>query len=47
MMRPGTLVPRPGRVTVTFGRPVLPEGLTYEEIAKKVQEEVVKMQEAK
>jgi long-chain acyl-CoA synthetase len=45
MMRPGRLVPRPGRVTVTFGRPVHPEGLTYEKIVEQLQAEVVKMLE--
>jgi long-chain acyl-CoA synthetase len=41
MMRPGRLFPRPGKVTVTFGKPLSPEGLTYEQIVQRLHAEVV------
>jgi long-chain acyl-CoA synthetase len=45
MMRPGQLFPRPGKVTVTFGKPLSPGDMTYEEITKKLYEDVVGMLE--
>jgi long-chain acyl-CoA synthetase len=41
MMRPGKLFPRPGKVTITFGKPLQPGDLSYEEITKKLYGEVV------
>ena len=43
MMRPGQLYPRPGKVTVTFGKPIQPGTMAYEEITKKLYGEVVGM----
>ena len=45
MMRPGVLIPRPAKVSVTFGRPVRPDGLTYEQIVKGLHEEVARLRE--
>ena len=45
MMRPGRLFPRPAKVSVVFGKPVRPDGLTYDEIAKKLHDEVVQLQQ--
>jgi len=41
MMRPGQLYPRPARTTVTFGKPLQPGTMAYEEITKKLYGEVV------
>ena len=41
MMRPGQLFPRPGKVSVTFGKPVYPGEMGYEELTKKLYGEVV------
>ncbi len=43
MLAPGMKFPRPAKITVTFGRPISPEGLDYEGIVKKLYEEVVKL----
>jgi hypothetical protein len=43
MMRPGQLYPRPGRVTITFGKAFQPGTMAYEEITKKLYGEVVKL----
>ena len=43
MMRSGQLFPRPGKVTVTFGKPIYPGDMTYEEITKKLYREVAGM----
>jgi long-chain acyl-CoA synthetase len=40
MMRPGQLLPRPGKVSVTFGKPVVPGMMSYGEIIKRLHEEV-------
>ncbi len=40
MMRPGKLFPRPAKVSVTFGKPIQPGDLGYEEIVKKLYDEV-------
>lgn len=40
MMRPGRLFPRPGKVSVTFGKPLHPGDMTYEELTKKLYGEV-------
>jgi long-chain acyl-CoA synthetase len=45
MMRTGQLFPRPGKVRITFGRPLSPGDMTYEEITKKLYEEVVRLLE--
>jgi long-chain acyl-CoA synthetase len=39
----GKKVPRPARVTVTFGKPVYPDGREYDEIVAKLYDEVVKL----
>lgn len=36
--------PRPAKITVTIGKPFLPDNLDYEGIAKKLQQEVAKLQ---
>ena len=36
MMRPGQLYPRPAKVSVTFGTPIVPGGQAYEEITKRL-----------
>jgi long-chain acyl-CoA synthetase len=41
MMRPGQLFPRPGKVSVTFGKPLYPGEMGYEELTKKLYGEVV------
>ncbi len=41
MMRPGQLFPRPGKICVTFGKPIHPGDLTYEEITKRLYGDVV------
>jgi long-chain acyl-CoA synthetase len=41
MMRAGQLFPRRARTSVTFGKPIVPGDLGYDEIAKKLYEEVV------
>ena len=43
MMPSGRLFPKPGRVSVSFGRPVLPAGKDYDGIVKELYGEVVKM----
>jgi long-chain acyl-CoA synthetase len=45
MMPAGRILPRPAKVDVTFGKPVYPEGMDYDEIVKKLYEEVVKLLE--
>ncbi len=45
MMPTGKLLPKPGRVSVTIGKPLYPEGLDYDEIAKQLREAVVKLME--
>jgi long-chain acyl-CoA synthetase len=40
MMKAGKLLPRPAKVSVAFGRPVHPAGLSYEEITRKLFGEV-------
>ena len=45
MMRPGQLYPRPGKVTVTFGKPIQPGTMTYEELTKELYGEVVALLE--
>lgn len=47
MMRPGRLFPRPAKVSVTFGKPLLPGEMGYEEIAKELYKEVAGMLEKK
>ncbi|MDA8100512.1 MAG: AMP-binding protein [Nitrospiraceae bacterium] len=47
MMRPGQLYPRPAKVTVTFGKPIYPGTMSYEEITKKLYGDVVGMLEKK
>lgn len=44
MMPSGKLFPRPGRVRVSFGRPVSPAGKEYDEVVKELYQEVVEMQ---
>jgi 1-acyl-sn-glycerol-3-phosphate acyltransferase len=41
MMRPGQLFPRPGKVSVTFGKPLKPGDMSYEELTKRLYGEVV------
>lgn len=43
MMRPGQLFPRPGKVSVTFGKPLYPGEMSYEELTKKLYGEVAGM----
>ncbi len=43
MMRAGKLIPRPGRVTVAFGKPVLPGEKEYDEIVQELYGKVVEM----
>jgi len=40
MMRSGQLFPRPGKVIISFGKPLDPGNMTYEEITKKLYGEV-------
>jgi long-chain acyl-CoA synthetase len=41
MMRSGQLFPRPGKVMITFGKPLYPGDMSYEELTKKLYGEVV------
>jgi len=43
MLPPGRRFPRPARVRITFGKPILPVGKEYDEIVKELYEAVVKM----
>lgn len=43
MMPTGRNFPRPGKVHVVFGKPVYPGDMNYDEIVKKLYEEVVKL----
>jgi len=45
MLRVGGKFPKPAKVSVTFGKPVYPEGMDYDEIVKKLYDEVVKLLE--
>ena len=45
MMPAGRTLPRPAKVSVTFGKPVYPEGMDYDEIVKELYQEVVKLLE--
>jgi long-chain acyl-CoA synthetase len=45
MMRPGQLFPRPSKVSVTFGTPLQPGDMAYEEITKELYKKVVEMLE--
>jgi long-chain acyl-CoA synthetase len=45
MMRPGQLYPRPSKVSVTFGKPLQPGDMAYEEITRELYEKVVEMLE--
>ena len=45
MMPTGTLLPKPGKVSVIIGKPLYPGGMDYDEIAKRLREEVVKLME--
>ena len=45
MMRPGQLYPRRAKTTVTFGKPFSPEGMTYDEIVKRLYGDVVDLLE--
>jgi long-chain acyl-CoA synthetase len=45
MMRPGKLFPRPAKVGVSFGKPVYPGDMAYEDITRTVHEEVRKLLE--
>jgi long-chain acyl-CoA synthetase len=45
MLPTGGKLPKPAKVSVSFGRPIYPEGRDYDEIVKKLYEEVVKLQE--
>ncbi len=42
-LAPGRKFPRPAKISVTFGKPLVPGGLDYDGIVKKLQQEVVKM----
>ncbi|MDH4162216.1 MAG: AMP-binding protein [Nitrospirota bacterium] len=44
-LRPGSNVPRPARVSVTFGKPLYPGEMGYEEIVKRLYGEVVELLE--
>jgi long-chain acyl-CoA synthetase len=41
MMRPGQLFPRPGKVSISFGKPLYPGEMGYEELTKRLYGEVV------
>lgn len=43
MMPPGKSLPRPAKVSISFGRPIYPEGMTYEEIVAKLRKEVSRL----
>jgi long-chain acyl-CoA synthetase len=43
MMKAGRLLPRPARVSVTFGKPVHPAGMSYDEITQRLRDEVARM----
>jgi long-chain acyl-CoA synthetase len=45
MLPAGVKVPKPAKVDVTFGKPIYPDGMDYDEIVKKLYEEVVKLLE--
>lgn len=45
MMRPGKLFPRPGKVGVSFGKPIYPGEMEYEEIVKQLRDDVVDLLE--
>ncbi|HEX9021253.1 MAG TPA: 1-acyl-sn-glycerol-3-phosphate acyltransferase, partial [Nitrospirota bacterium] len=47
MLAPGMRFPRPAKISVSFGKPVYPEGRDYEGIVQALYGEVVKMLEAK
>ncbi len=43
MLPSGRLFPLPGKVRVSFGRPILPEGKDYDDIVKTLSREVIQM----
>ncbi len=45
MLPPGRRLPRPAKVSVSFGKPIYPEGKEYDEIVKELYREVVMMLE--
>jgi len=45
MLAPGRKFPRPARISVTFGKPLVPGDLDYDGLVKKLYEEVVRMLE--
>ena len=45
MMRPGQLFPRPGKVSISFGKPLYPGEMGYEELTKRLYGEVVRLLE--
>jgi long-chain acyl-CoA synthetase len=47
MMRPGQLFPQRGKVTITFGKPIQPGTMNYDELTKKLYGEVVGLLEQK
>lgn len=46
MMPPGAAFPRPVRVHISFGRPISPNGKSYEDIVNALRDEVARMQQA-
>src|SRR5512143_352987 len=45
MLPTGRMLPKPAKISVSFGRPIYPEGRDYDEIVKARYREVVKLQE--
>lgn len=45
MLPPGKAMPKPAKITVTFGKPLLPDGREYDELTKMLLTEVVNLME--